>query len=364
MDLVRHYSAALARKGFRADSAQSEAVELLQRVGVDLLARDTTVGLLGRLRHRFRRTAVAPVNGAYLWGGVGRGKTFVMDLFFDHLAGVPKLRYHFHRLMYRVHRQLGRLRQHEAPLEMVAEELAQNARVICFDEFFVSDIADAMILGNLLDALFKRGVTLVATSNIAPEDLYRDGLQRARFLPAIDLIRTHTHVLKLDAGVDYRLRVLEHAEIFHLVSNPEAGSWLLNWFDALAPGAGTDGSTIEINGRDLATIRRSDGIVWFDFEALCGGPRSQDDYIEIARTFGTVMVSDMPVLDEYREDQARRFVALVDELYDRRVKLIMTAAVPLEGLYRGKRLTREFERTSSRLREMQSTAYLGAEHRP
>lgn len=336
----------------------------MQRVSAELMAENPTGGLLRGLRKRFLSEPTHPVKGAYIWGGVGRGKTFVMDLFFDHLPEVRKLRYHFHRLMYRVHRQLGGLRHQEMPLEVVASELAQNARVICFDEFFVSDIADAMILGNLLDALFRRGVTLVATSNIAPEDLYRDGLQRVRFLPAISLIRQHTEVLKLDAGVDYRLRVLEHAEIFHTALDSESENWLFGWFDALAPKAGTDGQTIEINSRDIATVRRADGVVWFDFKALCDGPRSQDDYIEIARTFGTVMLSGIPVLDEFRENQARRFIALVDELYDRRVKLIMTAAVPLENLYSGSRLVREFERTSSRLREMQSTAYLAAEHRP
>lgn len=364
MNLRRHYAAALEQKGFNADFAQLQAVDLLQRVGLELMSQRTNGGILSRLRHRFGSPAGTPVRGAYLWGGVGRGKTFVMDLFYEHLADVGKVRFHFHRLMYRVHRQLASLRRHETPLEVVADELAAKARVICFDEFFVSDIADAMILGNLLDALFRRRVTLVATSNIPPEDLYRNGLQRARFLPTIELIRRHTETLRLDAGVDYRLRVLERAGSFHLATDPGAGRWLHDWFVALAPDEGTESQEIEINGRDIPTMRRSDGIVWLDFHALCDGPRSQDDYIEIARTFGAILLSDIPVFDEFREDQARRFIALVDELYDRRVKLIMTAAAPPDSLYRGHRLVHEFQRTCSRLQEMQSHRYLAEEHRP
>lgn len=364
MNLRRHYAAAIEQKGFHADSAQLQAVDLLQRIGLELAGQPLNGGILSRLRRCFGAPTGTPVRGAYLWGGVGRGKTFVMDLFYEHLAEVGKVRFHSHRLMYRVHRQLAALRQHEAPLEVVADELAARARVICFDEFFVSDIADAMILGNLLDALFRRRVTLVATSNIPPEDLYRNGLQRARFLPAIELIRCHTETLRLDSGVDYRLRVLERAESFHLATDSDAGQWLHDWFAALAPEEGTEGQVIEINGRDIPTVRRADGIVWFDFHALCDGPRSQDDYIEIARTFSAILLSDIPVFDEFREDQARRFIALVDEFYDRRVKLIMTAAASPDNLYRGQRLVHEFQRTCSRLQEMQSHCYLAEEHRP
>ncbi len=361
MDLHTRYAAALAQKSFDPDPAQLRAIGTLQRVGHELGAAPR---LGPRLKRRLLGTPPTPVRGAYLWGGVGRGKTFVMDLFFENLPFSERLRYHFHRLMYRVHGRLKTLCNEEAPLEIVAAEFAAQARVICFDEFFVNDIADAMILGNLLDALFRRGVTLVATSNIPPEDLYRNGLQRARFLPAIDLIRTHTEVLRVDAGTDYRLRVLERAEIYHSPLDDSADGNLERWFGEIAPDAGTTDQTIEINGRDIRTHRRADGIAWFEFGALCDGPRSQDDYIEIARAFQTVILSAVPVLDEMLENQARRFIALVDELYDRKVKLIVSAAAPVGDLYRGTRLTREFERTASRLLEMQSRDYLAAQHLP
>lgn len=365
MDLRHRYAAALADKSFAPDPAQLRAVEALQRVAAGLTREAAAANsLLARIRRRMREPAVQPVRGAYLWGGVGRGKTFVMDLFFEHLPFQHKLRYHFHRLMYRVHGRLKTLRNAEAPLETVAAELAGQARVICFDEFFVSDIADAMILGNLLDALFRRGVTLVATSNIPPEDLYLDGLQRARFLPTIGLITAHTEVVNVDSGTDYRLRVLERAEIFHPSLMDDAEARLDKWFTALAPDAGSSAQVMEINGRDIRTRRRADGVAWFDFAVLCSGPRSQDDYIEIARAFAAVLLSNVPVFDELREDEARRFIALVDEFYDRRVKLIISAAAPADSLYRGSRLAREFERTRSRLLEMQSKAYLAAPHVP
>jgi cell division protein ZapE len=363
MNLATHYAAALARKGFDPDPAQLGAVAALERVAHDLAANSGDAGLVPRLRRRLRGP-VPPVTGAYLWGGVGRGKTFVMDLFFESLPFPQRLRYHFHRLMYRVHGRLRTLRDESDPLEIIATEFAAQARVICFDEFFVNDIADAMILGNLLDALFRRGVTLVATSNIPPEDLYRGGLQRARFLPAIDLIRARTQVVRVDGGTDYRLRVLERAEIYHAPLDALADANLARWFDEIAPDEGTAGQSLEINGRDIPTRRRADGVAWFEFAALCDGPRSQDDYIEIARAFQAVILSSVPVLDEALENQARRFIALVDEFYDRKVKLIVSAAAPVGALYRGVRLTREFERTRSRLLEMQSRAYLAAAHVP
>jgi cell division protein ZapE len=362
MNLQARYSAALGRKSFRPDAAQERAIAALDRIDQELRRRARPGPLLPRLKQRLTGAGTAPTRGAYLWGGVGRGKTFVMDLFFEGLPADRRLRYHFHRLMYRVHGRLRALHHEESPLDIVAAELAAQARVICFDEFFVTDIGDAMILANLLDGLFRRGVTLVATSNIPPDDLYKGGLQRARFLPAIGLIKAHTEVLEVDGGTDYRLRVLERAEIYHSPLDESADGNLSRWFEEIAPDAGTAGQAIEINGRDVRTRRRADGIAWFDFHALCDGPRSQDDYIEIARAFQTVILSGVPVLDETREDQARRLVALVDEFYDRRVKLIVSAAAPVEGLYRGSRLSREFERTRSRLIEMQSKEYLAAPH--
>jgi cell division protein ZapE len=364
MDLHARYTAALAARGFAPDPAQARAVATLARVGRELAARPGGDGVIARLRRRLAGAPPAPVQGAYLWGGVGRGKTFVMDLFYEALPFPDRLRYHFHRLMYRVHGRLKTLHDREDPLEVVAAEFAAQARVICFDEFYVTDIADAMILGNLLDALFRRGVTLVATSNIAPGDLYRGGLQRQRFLPAIDLIRKHTEVLEVDAGTDYRLRVLERTEIWHSPLDAGADAGLARWFEALAPDEGSRGQSIELNGRDVPTRRRAGGIAWFDFAALCDGPRSQEDYIEVARAFQAVVLSGVPVLDESMEDQARRFVALVDEFYDRRVKLVVSAAAPVPGLYRGSRLRSEFARTTSRLLEMQSRDYLAAPHVP
>ena len=317
---------------------------------------------LGPLKSPFGE--VEPPRGVYLWGGVGRGKTFIMDLFCENLPFDDKLRFHFHRLMYRVHTRLRELGNREDPLESVAEELACRARLICFDEFFVSDIADAMLLGKLLDGLFRRGVALVATSNIPPDELYSGGLQRGRFLPAIELIKRHTDIMHVDGDSDYRLRILEQAEIYHAPLDETAGDLLGKYFSRIAPNAGTSGQEIEILGRGVRTRKRADGIVWFDFRELCDGPRSQDDYIEIARCFQSVILSDVPIFDAQTENQARRFIALVDEFYDRKVKLIISAAAEIDRLYAGSRLGREFERTRSRLREMQSMTYLAAQHVP
>ncbi|MFQ5634047.1 MAG: cell division protein ZapE [Gammaproteobacteria bacterium] len=369
MNLKERYSEALDEHDFTPDAAQLEAVTALDGLRTELADRGQRTGLLTRLNRRWLspvlgNTAADPVRGLYLWGGVGRGKTFLMDLFFDSLPFEAKLRQHFHRLMYHVHGRLKLLQNREAPLEIVADDLSRRARVICFDEFFVADIGDAMILGRLLDALFRRGVTLVATSNIAPDKLYADGLQRRQFLPAIELLKKHTRVLEVAGTEDYRLRVLEQAEIYHSPLDRTAGHNLADYFERIAPENGTRGRPMEVHGRDIHTIRRADGIAWFDFAALCDGPRSQDDYIEIARSFQTVILSGVPVLDRLKEDQARRFIALVDEFYDRRVKLIVSAAASIDEIYAGTRLAREFERTRSRLREMQSLVYLKASHVP
>ena len=360
MALREIYYAALKDQGFEPDDAQLAAVATLERVREDLLRGSAHHGLWARLRRRQR----SPARGAYLWGGVGRGKTFIMDLFCDSLPFDDKLRQHFHRLMYRVHGELKRLQNREDPLEIVAEELAQRARVICFDEFFVADIADAMILAKLFDALFRRGVVLVATSNIPPDRLYEGGLQRQQFLPAIELLKQNTEVLEVAGVNDYRLRVLEQAELYHAPLDANANVSLTDFFERFAPDAGSRDQPMEVHGRELTTIRRADGIAWFDFAMLCDGPRSPNDYIEIARSFQAVVLSDVPVMDHLKEDQARRFIALVDEFYDRRVKLIVSAAAPINAIYAGTRLTREFERTLSRLLEMQSQAYLAAPHVP
>jgi len=253
-----------------------------------------------------------------------------------------------------------------ADLSVLLDAGAAQARVICFDEFFVSDIADAMILGNLMSALFERGVTLVATSNIPPDELYRDGLQRQRFLPAIDQIKAHTRVLELEAGSDYRLRALEQAELYHSPLDEAADRSLMASFQSLAPAEGEicGPCDLEVEGRPLRCRRLAEDVVWFDFEVLCDGPRSQNDYIELAREYHTVLISGVPPLGRGKDDQARRFINLVDEFYDRRVKLVISAAKPLTELYSGGRLAFEFERTTSRLLEMQSHDYLAQGHKP
>jgi len=303
------------------------------------------------------------VRGAYLWGGVGRGKTFLMDLFHASLQ-VPTRRTHFHRFMHEVHGRLRDLRDLPDPLQRVASDIAADCRVLCFDELYVSDVADAMILAGLFGALVEAGVSLVFTSNAAPRDLYRDGLQRQRFVPAIELIEQHTEVLNVDGGTDYRLRQLERAPLYISTKTYDADRLLALRFESIAGAAGESGGTVEIEGRDIALLRRTVDVAWFDFPALCHGPRSQADYIEIARSFHTVVISAVPKFDSSRDDEARRFIALVDEFYDRGVKLVLSAEGPPTDLYQGERLAFEFQRTASRLSEMQTHAYLKRPHRP
>ena len=346
------------------DQAQEPVIGALERLAAVLVAAERRErSLAGRVARLVGRPPER-VRGLYLWGGVGRGKTLLLDLFFHCLPFAAKKRQHFHRFMASIHEHLRALREAENPLDIVADRIAAECRIICFDEFAVSDIADAMILGNLFAALFERGVTLAATSNIAPAELYRDGLQRRRFLPAIEAIEANTVVLRIESGRDYRLRVLEGAAVYLWPADDAARARLAKSFAAIAPDEGEAAGTMETLGRPIAFVRRSDGVIWFEFDALCDGPRSQDDYIELAREFQTVVVSGVPQLGPELENQARRFIALVDEFYDRRVKLILSADVPLETLYAGRRLGREFERTRSRLIEMRSHDYLAAAHRP
>ncbi|MDE0457242.1 MAG: cell division protein ZapE [Chromatiales bacterium] len=356
------YRDELARGVLLPDPAQAALVEELDRVHRSLLAR-RDAGLLARLARRFGGGS-EPVRGLYVWGGVGRGKTHLVDLFYRTSSLDPKLRIHFHRFMQHVHGELNALPDREDPLEIVAARIAKRARVLCFDEFHVSDITDAMILGRLLAGLLERGTTLVATSNIEPSRLYADGLQRERFLPAIDLIERHTKVVRLESGADYRLRALERARTWYSPLGPDADRGLAECFGALAPEDTVDCGALTILGRSVSSVRHAEGIAWFDFETLCGGPRSVADYIEIARDFHSVILSGVPVLDDERRDPVRRFIHLVDELYERNVNLIVSAAAPPDGLYRGRRLAEPFERTRSRLVEMRSTDYLGREHIP
>jgi cell division protein ZapE len=305
------YRESLRRHGYEPDPAQEHAVGRLE----DLRQRLETAGAnrrgwFGRLR-RPRRRPTGAIRGLYLWGGVGRGKTFLMDLFHAALP-VPSRRHHFHRFMKDVHGRLGRLREVERPLEFVAAEIADDARVLCLDELFVSDIADAMLLSGLFTGLVERGVTLVFTSNAPPAELYRDGLQRSRFLPAIALIERCTESVNVDAGLDYRLRQLERAPLYLDALDPFAEESLALRFEEIAGEPGEPGGGIEIEGRSIPVRRRGAEVVWFDFEALCAGPRSAADYVEIARDFHTVFVSAVPVLDDGTNDPARRFIALVD----------------------------------------------------
>jgi cell division protein ZapE len=298
----------------------------------------------------------------YLWGGVGRGKTFLMDLFQAN-AGVTARREHFHRFMKEVHARLHELRDIPEPLIHVAAAIGGDARVLCLDELYVSDIADAMILAGLFDAFVQQGVVLVCTSNTPPGGLYRDGLQRARFLPAIALLERHTRVIHVDAGIDYRLRQLEKAPLYFDSAASDIEDRMQQRFEAIAGNPGVAGEMLAIEGRSIATRRAAPDVVWFEFAAICDGPRSQSDYVEIARDFHTVLVSGVPLFDGTSENQARRFIALIDELYDRNVKLAVSATAPPEDLYRGERLQFEFERTRSRLVEMQSHEYLARPHK-
>lgn len=367
---LQRYQRDLLRPEFRQDAAQAAAVNHLQHLYEQLVAawqaEQESSGLIGFFKRLAGTKPRQLVRGLYFWGGVGRGKTYLMDNFFESLPFEQKLRAHFHRFMRRVHAELKKLDGQKNPLEKVADIIANEARVICFDEFFVSDITDAMILGTLMEELFARGVTLVATSNIVPDGLYKDGLQRARFLPAIALLNQHTLVVNVDGGVDYRLRALEQAELYHSPLDEEADRSLMCSFKSLLSTTAevSENVDLEVEGRLIRARYASEGIAWFDFVELCDGPRSQNDYIELAREYHSVILSNVPALGRATDDQARRFVNLVDEFYDRQVKLVISAERPLAEIYSTGKLDFEFQRTVSRLLEMQSREYLARPHRP
>ena len=354
------YAAGVLVGRWQRDAAQLPALHELDRIHRQLSAATAR----GWWR-RWRLTASAPrVSGLYLWGGVGRGKTFLTELLFEHLAAVPKRRWHFHRFMVEVHARLRALPDTADTVAVGAGQLADELRLLVLDEFFVSDIADAMILGRLLEGLFARGVVLVTTSNIEPTGLYRDGLQRARFLPAIALLEKHCAVRQLDSAQDYRLRQLTGAATFLSPLGAEAETRLAEHFEHLAADAAAEPGPLTVNDRAIPVKAMAEGLVWFEFSDLCEGPRAAADYIEIARDFHTVLLSNLPVLDSEHDNAARRFVHLVDELYDRNVNLLLSAAAEPLRLYTGEKLRPEFERTASRLIEMRSTEYLAREHRP
>ncbi|MBA4502484.1 cell division protein ZapE [Marinobacterium marinum] len=367
MTPLERYQQDLKRDDFSYDPTQEMAVGHLQRLYDDLVAaeRAPKPSLMQRLGSRIKRQSQEPIKGLYFWGGVGRGKTYLMDTFYDSLPFERKMRTHFHRFMQRVHQELKELDGTKNPLVEIGRKYADEASIICFDEFFVSDITDAMILGGLMQELFNNGVALVATSNIVPDGLYKDGLQRQRFLPAIDMLKRYTEVVNVDGGIDYRLRTLEQAELYHWPLDAEADGSLARSFESLVPDCEAEERDvlIEVNGRNLKARRVCEDVAWFDFSALCEGARSQNDYIELGKLYHAVLLSNVPQLGRKNDDAARRFINLVDEFYDSGVKLIISAAVPIHEIYTEGRLSFEIERTQSRLLEMQSHEYLAREHR-
>lgn len=353
----QRYEHDLTNPEFVRDPAQDEAVDALQSIYEQVLDNPTVSrGLFGHKRQR------PPVEGLYLWGGVGRGKTYLMDCFFDALPFDNKTRLHFHRFMQKVHEARKRYANQRDPLPKIAAEWAAD-RVLCFDEFFVSDIADAMILSRLTEALFEHNVTLVATSNVAPDDLYKGGLKRERFLPAIERIKANCRVMHLAEGQDFRLDRIEESATYQVPPGDAADAVLTRYFEQLATGESVEAGNVKILGRKLPTRRRADAIAWFDFDTLCRTPRSASDYVELAREFSVIMISGVPVLGDADDSAARRFISAIDEFYDRRVNVFVTAEAGPDELYTGSELAFEFERTASRLHEMSTTEYIGAAHR-
>jgi len=359
-----HLKREVAAGRLEFDAAQSEAAARLDDLRLRLME-SASLGerLRAHLDWMLPRSGVTAQRGLYLWGGVGRGKTLLMDWFYESLRISRRERSHFYRFMRQVHAALRMVKRRTDPLDAVAQRLARHARVICLDEFFVSDIADAMILSGLIGGLFRRGVTLVLTSNIPPEQLYQDGLQRERFLPAIEMLRANLDVVHLDGGVDYRLRQLEQAPTYLDSTEQHTAAQLQLRFAALAGGSFSGSGVLSIEHRRVAVLATGAGMVWFEFAELCGGPRSANDYIELARLYHTIFISHIPVFTADDEDAARRFIAAIDEFYDRGVKIVVSAAAPPAALYRGNRLQLEFQRAASRLIEMQTLRYLAAQHR-
>ncbi|MCL1622862.1 cell division protein ZapE [Moraxella sp. Tifton1] len=358
---LERYQAALATGNFSEDPIQRQAMGYLDELYHQIIKMDgdTKRGFFASL---FKSKPVPP-KGLYMWGGVGRGKTWMMDMFYESLPIERKMRMHFHHFMQRVHSELVKLQGQSDPLQKVADIIHDEAVVICFDEFFVSNVSDAMILGDLFTMLFARGITLVATSNIEPAGLYKNGIHRNRFLPAIAQVEKHTVVMNIDIGVDYRLRLLKQARLYSHPLSDETADWLFERFDALSAGQAVMSAPICVGGRQIDIIKRTETMLLADFRALCMQPRSAADFIEIANDFDTVMVDNVPALTDTLMDPVRRFIYLVDEFYDRRVKLLVRAEQSILDLYQGEKLAFEIERTRSRLLEMQSEDYLAQEHR-
>ncbi len=358
MNVQEFYDHALLQRGFQADGAQRDAVIRLQQVY------DEWVEYKAQRANAFLRFLKPPEipRGVYMWGGVGRGKSFLMDSFYSVVPVVRKTRVHFHEFMRSVHRELDELKMIANPLDEVALRIAKKYRLICFDEFHVTDIADAMILYNLFKALFQNGVSFIITSNFEPETLYPDGLHRDRMLPTIALLKEKLDILNVDGGNDYRKRALTQVNAYHTPLGAQADEALRTAFARIAE-TNDENPLINVEGRQLRALRRAGGVIWFDFATLCGGPRSQNDYLEIASRFHTVVLSDMPAMSVGMSSEARRFIWLIDVLYDHKVKLLISAAVEMDKLYTDGALLMEFQRTVSRLIEMQSIEYMEAERR-
>ena len=359
------YQEDLKRDDFSYDADQEKAVQHLQRLYDDLVASYNRSKKKRTIRKVLPKKKKEPIKGLYFWGGVGRGKTYLVDTFYEALPFKRKMRTHFHRFMQRVHNDLTVLEGVKNPLTAIADQISKEAVVICFDEFFVSDIGDAMILGGLMEELFARGVTLVSTSNIVPDGLYKDGLQRDRFLPAIKLLNKYTEVVNVDSGVDYRLRTLEQAELYHYPLDGSAEASLKKSFESLASDMKKTKYNVEVDilGRAIPIKVVCEDVAWFEFEGLCDGPRSQNDYIELGKLYHAVLISNVPVMGVKNDEMARRYINLIDEFYDRGVKVIMSADAPIHEIYAGGSLEFAFQRTTSRMLEMQSHEYLAREHK-
>ena len=358
MTVTQAYQQELHSRGFTSDPAQLAAVAALDRCAQEWAAYKEKRA--NRLKKIINHPEIP--RGVYMYGGVGRGKSFLMDCFYSSVPIVRKTRLHFHEFMREVHRELRALQGTVNPLDVLGAQIAKRYKLICFDEFHVADITDAMILHRLLESMFRHGVGFVTTSNFKPDDLYPGGLHRDRILPAIDLLNQKLEVINVDHGVDYRRRTLESADLYHQPHGAQADAAMTETFNQLAECADQD-PILHIESRVIAARRRAGGLVWFDFKTLCGGPRSQNDYLEIASQFHTVFLSDVPHMPVRMASEARRFTWLVDVLYDRRVKLVMSAECEPESLYTEGPLAHEFPRTVSRLREMQSTEFLALERR-
>jgi cell division protein ZapE len=352
------YEQSLAERGYKADDAQRQGIAALQRCQNEW---ENYKAQRSNALTKMLRYPNLP-KGVYMYGGVGRGKSFIMDCFYQAVPLQRKTRLHFHEFMREVHRQLHELKGVSDPLEVLAKRMSRKHRLICFDEFHVADVTDAMILYRLLDAMFRNRMSIITTSNFHPDGLYPNGLHRDRILPAIELLKSQLEVVNVDSGNDYRRRTLELANLYLTPLNEDTGKEMGAIFDKLAETADED-PNLNIEHRILKARRRAGGVVWFDFQTLCGGPRSQNDYLELASRFHTVMLSDVPHMPVRMASEARRFTWLIDVMYDRKCKLVISAEVPPEQLYTEGPMSHEFPRTVSRLNEMQSKEYLSEERR-